>query len=139
MNENDDRAHAAPTLSTSTQSREGVSVVTAVGQVDLTNTHRLHYDLSSALHPDRPLIADLSAVTFLDSRGLRTLLIMQRNADLQGARLIIVPSAEIAALLTLAAADTLTVRPSLATAMHTARENPSAAPAPQDTTTAAAN
>jgi len=85
--------------------------------------------LSSALSESAPLIADLSAVTFLDSRGLRTLLLMQRNADLRRARLIIVPSVEIAALIKLGTAEVLTVRPSLATAMLAARQdNPAARP-----------
>lgn len=74
---------------------------------------------------------DLSAPT------ARTPMTIQRNAVLQDARLIIVPSTEIAALLALAAADTLTVRPSLETAMHAAREHPTAAS--DDTPTAAAN
>ena len=82
----------------------------------------------SALHHGTPLIAGLSAVTFLDSQGLRTLLVMQRNADLQGARLIIVPSTEIAALITLAAADALTLRPSVATVLLAAREAATGAP-----------
>lgn len=95
--------------------------MTAVGQVDLANTHQLHYALSTALDDRLPLIADLSGVTFLDSRGLRTLMMMQRNADLRGARLLVVPSAEIAALITLGAADVLTVCPSLETALVAVR------------------
>lgn len=95
-------------------------MVSVAGQVDLSNTHHLHYALSTALHEDLPLIADLSAVDFLNSHGLRTLMMMQRNADLRGARLIIVPSDAIAALIRLAAADTLSVFPSLATALTAA-------------------
>jgi anti-anti-sigma factor len=111
---------ALPQLRITSEWRDACRVVTAAGQVDLSNTHQLHYALTSALHPDRPLIADLTAVTFLDSRGLRTLMLMQRNAELQGARLVIVPSEEIAALIRLGAAGALTVSPSLATALRTA-------------------
>ena len=63
-------------------------IVTAEGQVDLTNAHSLHAALSLALHPARPLIADLSGIEFLDSRGLRALMANQRNATLRGARLL---------------------------------------------------
>ena len=108
--------------------QDGCRIVTAAGQVDLSNTHQLHYALSTALRHDRPLIADLTAVTFLDSQGLRTLLTMQRNAELQDARLIIVPSPEIAALIRLGAADALTVSPSLSTALSTATTNDTPAP-----------
>ena len=108
-------------LSVTTAWRGDCRIVTAVGQVDLANTHQLHYALSTALDDRLPLIADLSGVTFLDSRGLRTLMMMQRNADLRGARLLVVPSAEIAALITLGAADVLTVCPSLETALVAVR------------------
>ena len=104
-------------------------VVTADGEIDLRNTHRLHAALSLAVHPDVPLIADLSQVTFLDSRGLLTLMSMQRNATLQGARFIVVPSPAIAALLALSAAGSLTVYPSLASALSAVRQ---AAPQAQD-------
>ena len=127
---------AAPSqLRVSTSGQGRCSIVTAAGPVDLSNTHRLHYALTSALHPDRALIADLSAVTFMDSRGLLTLMLMQRNADLQHARLIIVPSEQIAALIRLAAGDLLNVSPSLATALIDATGD---APAPQVSPLAAA-
>lgn len=44
---------------------------------------------------------------------------MQRNATLQGARFIVVPSPAIAALIALSAAGTLEVHPNLASALST--------------------
>lgn len=100
MNENNAAAGPVPgELRITTTWQDACRVVAAAGQVDATNTHRLHAALSLALHLDRPLVADLSQVTSLDSHGLSTLHLNQRNAVLQGARLLVVSSPAIAALL----------------------------------------
>lgn len=112
----------AATLRLDTTGLAECQVVTANGQVDLNNAHTLHAALSLALHPARPVIADLSGIEFLDSRGLRALMANQRNAALRGARLLVVPSPSVAALLSLKPADGLATFPSLAEALAAARQ-----------------
>lgn len=74
------------------------------------------------------MIADLSAATFLDASGLRALVMNQRNAALQGARLLIVPSASIAALIAVAAGGALNVYPSFVAALAAALQPAAASP-----------
>jgi len=111
---------SAAALRLDTEGRADCQIVRAQGQVDLTNAHRLHAALSLALHPARPLIADLSGIEFLDSRGLRALIANQRNAVLRGARLLVVPSPSIAALLRLKPEAGLNTYPNLAGALAAA-------------------
>jgi anti-anti-sigma regulatory factor len=125
-------AHAALRITTTWQ--EGCRVVVAAaGQVDPTNTHRLHAALSLALQPDQALIADPSQVTFLDPHALRTLQLNQRNADLLDAPLLIMPSPAIAAILAPSTADgALSVCPALSQALAAARSTTRAAARPPE-------
>jgi len=113
---------SATALRVDTEGLVGCQIVTADGQVDLTNAHNLHAALSLALHPARPLIADLTGIEFVDSRGLRALMANQRNAALKGARLLVVPSPSVAELLLLRPADGLETYPSLDEALAAARQ-----------------
>jgi anti-anti-sigma factor len=132
MNDQNGTAQPTPTqLRVTTTWQDGCRVVAAAGELDLTNNHRLHAALSLAMQPDQPLIADLSRITYLDSHGLSTLQLSQRNAALQGARLLIVPSPAIAAILALSAVDTaLSVCPGLSQALAAARSSAQTGDAP---------
>lgn len=53
-------------------------VVAAEGEIDTANNQRLEQVLASLAHGDADVVVDLSAVTFMDSSGLRALLTGQR-------------------------------------------------------------
>ena len=96
-------------------------IVTVGGAVDAANAHHLHAALARALYPDSWLIADLTQLTALGEAGVRALLLNQRNADLQGAHLLIVPSPVVATALARSGDQGLTACPDLADALIAAR------------------
>jgi anti-sigma B factor antagonist len=53
-------------------------VVAAAGEIDTANNQRLEQVLSSLAHGDADVVVNPSAVTFMDSSGLRALLTGQR-------------------------------------------------------------
>ncbi len=62
------------------------AVVTAAGEVDLTNAEGLRDALLSALNAGAlGLVADLTATTFIDSAGVAALVRASRRADATGA------------------------------------------------------
>jgi anti-anti-sigma factor len=89
-------------LRVSIERREGVTVVRAEGEVDLENVDKLASALRTAgAAPDGGVVCDLLGVPFMDSSGLRALLVSL--ADL-GERfsLVLSPGAPVGRLLELA-------------------------------------
>lgn len=74
------------------QSRsEGIVTVEVKGEVDLQVAPRLEKDLNGVAL-DKPVLVDMSAVTFLDSSGMRALLLAAERFAVAGARWAIVLS-----------------------------------------------
>lgn len=105
---------------------DGVTVLTIAGEVDLLTVA----DLAAALtfdpaHAERcdAMVLDLTAVTFLDSSGINTILRASRDADAIGTRLLVVADLEtdtdiVGRPLRLSGADSLlSVVPTVAAAL----------------------
>ena len=60
------------------QDRDGVGVVMVTGEIDLATAPQLATQLA-ALDLSRPVIVDLSAVTFIDSSGLNALVQLRQK------------------------------------------------------------
>jgi anti-anti-sigma factor len=72
-------------------SRDGCALLTVGGEVDLGTAGELSDAAIAAMQDISPqLVIDLSAVTFMDSTGLKVLLAMHKRADLAGGRLVLV-------------------------------------------------
>jgi anti-sigma B factor antagonist len=56
-----------------TQERDGVLVAGLTGEIDLSNATALEERIVAAAGAEVPLVVDLTAVTFLDSAGVRLL------------------------------------------------------------------
>ena len=82
------------------------TLVTVKGHLDLHTAHRLGDALEPLLLADRQVLVDLSAVTFLDSTGLTTLIHAHRTSRTTDARLaLIAPSAPVRQMLHLTGVD----------------------------------
>ena len=95
----------------------GAFVVRAQGEVDLNNAEQLATGLRSAHGSDEPVILDLIGVPFMDSSGLRVLLLACEEL---GDRLALVmsPGSPIASLLDLAGVgDRFSMHPTPAAAI----------------------
>jgi anti-anti-sigma factor len=81
----------AAELTVSTR-RDGVDAVLAVaGEIDLSTAPQLRAAVEAALadRPDR-VILDFGGVTFCDSQGLSTLILLSRTSHATGSRLVLV-------------------------------------------------
>lgn len=87
---------------------DGRTVLAAAGEIDLAAADQLSEALDQALVPGGVLAVDLSAVTFIDSMGLRTLIKAAQKADEVDARFRVaaVPAA-VARVLELAGVSSL--------------------------------
>lgn len=85
------------------------TLVQLTGEVDATNSDELYDVLESVvLQLPRLLVVDLSALTFMDSTGLRMLLRSSRELDQQGGVLALAsPQLPVARVLQLTRADQL--------------------------------
>jgi anti-sigma B factor antagonist len=77
--------------------RVSPTVVTLPGEIDMTNADRTGADLQAALAPGvTTVVADMTATTFCDSRGIRALVLAHKHAAASGAELrLVVPSASV--------------------------------------------
>ena len=73
-------------FSLSVRAADGVVAVAVAGDVDLAEADGLWQELSPLLAPASTMLLDCSAVDFLDSSGLRTLVRLADWADVVGAR-----------------------------------------------------
>lgn len=68
--------------------RNGDTVITISGEIDITSRWALRAEMLRALHPPEPrILLELSGVTFLDCAGLSALLEARRWAELRGGSL----------------------------------------------------
>ncbi len=87
---------------TTTRGTDGVPVLTAVGEIDMSNAETFAAALADAVRPEeRLLVVDLTAVEYLDSAGLAALF---RHAD----RIEIVAGSLLTPLLTVSGLTELT-------------------------------
>ncbi|WP_271217666.1 STAS domain-containing protein [Streptosporangium carneum] len=63
------------------------TLLCVVGEVDATNSAQLEAALGQARRRGKPVIADLSGMTFLDSSGLAALLAVHIAAEREGSSL----------------------------------------------------
>jgi anti-anti-sigma factor len=73
-------SHPAPELRLSVESDDTVHVVRLEGELDLTTRDALAAALTDLPKPPRIVVADFSALTFVDSTGLKTILEEHRRA-----------------------------------------------------------
>jgi anti-anti-sigma factor len=70
-------------------------LIRAFGELDLANTKTLEAELRREISGDAPgLVLDLSGVTFIDSAGLRLLLLMAKHSLRNGGRLCLLRGSE---------------------------------------------
>lgn len=87
----------------------GVPVVAAPGEIDITNSSELQAALlAAAARGHGTLVADLAATHFCDSSGLRALVVAHEKAtDEGGGLLLVIRSTAVARLLTITSVDLL--------------------------------
>jgi anti-sigma B factor antagonist len=81
-----------PDLSVSVQRTTGEAVVALAGEIDMSTVQRLSKAVSDVLGSDPPprVVLDLADVTFCDSQGLGTLVVLSRKATMAQSCLILV-------------------------------------------------
>jgi anti-anti-sigma factor len=80
-----------PDLSISVEQRPREALVTLAGEIDMSTVGRLSAAVSELLNPAPPrVVLDLGAVTFCDSQGLGTLVVLSRRASLAQSVLVLV-------------------------------------------------
>lgn len=89
------------------EEREGYALLAAGGSVQLAAADVLQDALVGALVPGQALIADLTGIEFLDSMGLRALILAHRGALEVGARLLLVPSPILACVIELGGLESI--------------------------------
>lgn len=96
------------------------TVVTLPAEIDMANADRVGADLQAAFAPGvTTVVADMTATTFCDSRGIHALVMAHQRATASGAELrLVVPSACVLRLLALLGLDRwLAIYPSLQEAL----------------------
>jgi anti-anti-sigma factor len=80
-----------PDLSISVRRTGGEAVVTLVGEIDMSTVQRLAKVVDEMLVTEAPprIVLDLSGVTFCDSQGLGTLVVLSRKATMAQSYLIL--------------------------------------------------
>ena len=74
-----------------TEGPDGV-VVTAIGEIDAATSETLESAITEAARAGLPVDVDLGAVSFIDSSGLRSLIVAQRDL---GERLKVVAASDV--------------------------------------------
>jgi anti-anti-sigma factor len=75
---------------TSVERREGATIVTLTGDLDIATEAQALADLSAAMDGCELLIADLRGLGFIDSTGVRVLIATELAAKENGARFAVV-------------------------------------------------
>jgi len=79
-------------LQITTTSQDGTTRIEVTGELDIASGPDLEQVLETHLtEPGADLVLDLRGVTFLDSSGLRVVLVASRTAEQAGRRLGVVP------------------------------------------------
>jgi anti-sigma B factor antagonist len=80
-----------PDLSVSVQQGPNEALVTLTGEIDMSTVGRLSAAVGDLLNPAPPrVVLDLAGVTFCDSQGLGTLVVLSRKVALAGSVLVLV-------------------------------------------------
>jgi anti-sigma B factor antagonist len=80
-----------PDLSISVQQSPREALVMLAGEIDMSTAGRLSAAVGELLNPAPPrVVLDLAGVTFCDSQGLGTLVVLSRRASLAQSVLILV-------------------------------------------------
>ena len=79
-------------LQISTTSQHGTTRIELAGELDIATGPDLEHALEAQLaQAVTDIVLDLQGVTFIDSSGLRVVLVASRSAAEEGRRLIVVP------------------------------------------------
>jgi anti-sigma B factor antagonist len=80
-----------PDLSISVRRTGGEAVVTLAGEIDMSTVQRLAKIVDEILITDAPprMVLDLRGVTFCDSQGLGTLVVLSRKATMAQSYLVL--------------------------------------------------
>ena len=79
-------------LQITTTSQDGTGRVAVTGELDIATAPQLERALETQLAAGAgEIVLDLRGVTFIDSSGLRVVLVASRSAASEGRRLIVVP------------------------------------------------
>ena len=79
-------------LQITTTSQDGTTRIELAGELDIATAPELENVLETRFaDPGADLVLDLQGVTFLDSSGLRAVLVASRAAKDAGRRLVVVP------------------------------------------------
>lgn len=79
-------------LQITTTSQDGTTRIELAGELDIATGPELEQALEAQLaQAATDLVLDLRGVTFIDSSGLRVVLVASRSASDEGRRLIVVP------------------------------------------------
>ena len=77
-------------FSASVTADDGDAVVTVLGEVDMATADQLRAAVTEAMTTwGGTVVVDLSGVTFLDSQGIRALLLVHKACDIDAAQLSI--------------------------------------------------
>jgi anti-sigma B factor antagonist len=80
-----------PDLSISVQRGPAEALVTLAGEIDMSTVGRLSAVVGDLLNPAPPrVVLDLAEVTFCDSQGLGTLVVLSRKAALAQSVLVLI-------------------------------------------------
>jgi anti-sigma B factor antagonist len=80
-----------PDLSISVQQGAGEALVVLTGEIDMSTVERLSAVVGDLLNPAPPrIVLDLGGVTFCDSQGLGTLVVLSRKAALAQSVLVLI-------------------------------------------------
>jgi len=94
-----------PRLEIRVTARDGCQVVHVAGELDMRTAPQLDAALEQSRAPGTPLVLDLAQVGFVDSYGLRSLLLANAGSGPWGAPLRIVASRSVKRTIKLAEAD----------------------------------
>ena len=109
----------------------GAVIVRARGEIDLSTVPILESALRSSLENSQHLIVDLTAVRYIDSTGLHTLLRSEEHMREKRLHVLVVvpPAAVIRKIFRISAIDkVIHLFPTLDEAVHSLRPDPSAPP-----------
>jgi anti-sigma B factor antagonist len=80
-----------PDLSVSVRRAPAETVVSLTGEIDMSTVHRLAATVDEVLaEPPSRVVLDMAGVTFCDSQGLGTLVVLSRRATMAQSYLVLI-------------------------------------------------
>ncbi|MFI5592129.1 STAS domain-containing protein [Amycolatopsis sp. NPDC051758] len=109
---------APPTFAVAVTSTDRETLLSGTGEIDSAVSEDLRTRLTSAVEAGKPVILDLSAVTFCDSSGLTALIHGHTTAEAAGTEFVLVTAqrAILRPITLLGLADLLRIHPDLESA-----------------------